>query len=79
MLSRNFLTDLDLLKRGVRQKSARRLSLEFSVSSARAINHIASITEEAVYDFDVFTGLPESWRTGFEAGKFVAPLALGAA
>lgn len=44
--------------------------LEFGVASGRTINHLASLTTKTVYGFDVFTGLPETWRTGFEKGAF---------
>lgn len=73
LLARNFKTDLDLLTHAITQKSTGGLNLEFGVASGRTINHIASMTDETVYGFDVFTGLPESWRTGFEAGRFAAP------
>jgi predicted O-methyltransferase YrrM len=44
--------------------------LEFGVATGKSINHISSLTEQVVYGFDVFTGLPETWRTGFERGVF---------
>jgi hypothetical protein len=44
--------------------------LEFGVASGRTINHLASLTDQKIYGFDVFTGLPETWRTGFSAGMF---------
>jgi hypothetical protein len=73
LLAKNFPSNLDLLTHAVRLKPAGGLNLEFGVASGRTINHIATLTEETVYGFDVFTGLPESWRTGFEAGRFATP------
>jgi hypothetical protein len=44
--------------------------LEFGVASGRTINHISSLTSQKIFGFDVFTGLPEAWRTGFPMGTF---------
>ena len=47
------------------------LFLEFGVHRCRTINHIATLLpEHTVHGFDVFTGLPEDWRTGFDKGLF---------
>jgi len=47
------------------------LVCEFGVGSARTLNLIAEqIAPEPVYGFDVFTGLPEDWREGFDQGMF---------
>lgn len=46
------------------------LVMEFGVFSGNSINHIASLTHDAVYGFDSFEGLPERWRDGFGAGFF---------
>ena len=47
------------------------LYLEFGVYSGKTINEIAEAKpEETVYGFDSFEGLPDDWRTGFEAGRF---------
>ncbi len=47
------------------------LFLEFGVHRGGTINHLASLLPgETVYGFDVFTGLPEDWRTGFTKGLF---------
>jgi hypothetical protein len=72
LLARNFHSDLDLITYAVGLKPTGGLNLEFGVASGRTINHIAKTTDETVYGFDVFTGLPESWRTGFEAGCFAS-------
>lgn len=70
LLARNFPSDIDLLTYALSLKPSGGLNLEFGVASGRTINHISTMTEETVYGFDVFTGLPEPWRTGFEAGRF---------
>ncbi len=47
------------------------LFLEFGVHRGRTVNHLAShLPGETVHGFDVFTGLPEDWRTGFTKGLF---------
>jgi len=48
-----------------------RLICEFGVYSGATINHIASQTEETVYGFDSFEGLPERWRDGIGKGSFL--------
>jgi hypothetical protein len=47
-----------------------KLWLEFGVASGRTINYISKFTDNNVYGFDTFTGLPEKWRDGFEKGSF---------
>jgi len=49
---------------------ANKLICEFGVYSGHTINHIASLTDETVFGFDSFEGLPERWRDGFEKGHF---------
>ncbi|MGH7701523.1 MAG: class I SAM-dependent methyltransferase, partial [Gemmatimonadales bacterium] len=34
------------------------------------INWIARLAQGPIYGFDSFEGLPESWRPGFDAGRF---------
>ena len=48
------------------------LALEFGVATGSTLKMIADTVagERAVVGFDVFTGLPETWRTGFPAGEF---------
>ena len=46
------------------------LWLEFGVASGRTINYISGFTEETVYGFDSFEGLPENWREGMDKGAF---------
>jgi len=46
------------------------LWLEFGVFSGRTINYISRFTQDTVYGFDSFEGLPEKWRDGFDKGMF---------
>jgi predicted O-methyltransferase YrrM len=48
------------------------LALEFGVASGTTLAIIADAVarDRPVVGFDVFTGLPETWRTGFPAGEF---------
>jgi len=46
------------------------LWLEFGVYSGNTINYISKFTNEKVYGFDSFEGLPETWRDGFDKGFF---------
>lgn len=44
------------------------LWLEFGVGAGTTINYFSQFTQKTVYGFDCFTGLPEKWRDGYEAG-----------
>ena len=48
------------------------LALEFGVATGTTLRIIAEVVaaDRTVAGFDVFTGLPETWRTGFPAGEF---------
>ena len=46
------------------------LWLEFGVASGNTINYISKFTNNTVYGFDSFEGLPEKWRDGIEKGFF---------
>jgi hypothetical protein len=46
------------------------LYCEFGVWTGDTVNYIASKTNQTVHGFDSFEGLPETWRTGVEKGKF---------
>jgi hypothetical protein len=46
------------------------LWLEFGVASGSTINFISKYTNDKVYGFDSFYGLPEKWREGCEKGAF---------
>ena len=48
----------------------RTLWLEFGVWSGQSINYISGFTQETVYGFDSFEGLPEKWRDGYDQGTF---------
>lgn len=38
--------------------------LEFGVFKGGTINHLATLTDQTIYGFDSFTGLPEPWEKG---------------
>jgi predicted O-methyltransferase YrrM len=48
------------------------LAIEFGVATGSTLQIIAETVaaDRTVAGFDVFTGLPETWRTGFPAGEF---------
>jgi len=46
------------------------LWLEFGVLTGNTINYISKFTNDIVYGFDSFEGLPEEWRVGFPKGWF---------
>jgi len=46
------------------------LWMEFGVHRGRTISHIAAATDQMVYGFDSFEGLPEAWTDGFPKGLF---------
>ena len=46
------------------------LWLEFGVASGKTINYISNFTNDKVYGFDSFEGLPEKWRDGFDKSTF---------
>ena len=48
------------------------LALEFGVATGTTLSIIADTVagDRTVIGFDSFTGLPETWRTGFPAGEF---------
>jgi len=46
------------------------LWLEFGVASGKSINYFSKFTNDTVYGFDSFEGLPEDWRGGFNKGAF---------
>lgn len=71
LTAKNFEDDLTHLTHALGQMSVDGLHLEFGVASGRTINHIAAQRlDYTVYGFDVFSGLPEVWRTGFDEGAF---------
>jgi len=52
-----------------RQESST-LWLEFGVYSGGTINYLSQFTDEKVYGFDSFEGLPEDWRKRHPKGEF---------
>jgi len=44
------------------------LWLEFGTGRGNTINYISKFTNDKVYGFDSFEGLPEKWRDGFDKG-----------
>jgi hypothetical protein len=46
------------------------LWIELGANGGKTINYISSFTNDKVYGFDSFEGLPEKWRDGFEKGMF---------
>ena len=48
------------------------LALEFGVAAGTTLKIIAegASSDRTVVGFDILTGLPETWRTGFPAGEF---------
>ena len=66
-----FETKQDLHRFGLSLTPDEGLILEFGVATGQTINFIAdTMPDRTVYGFDVFTGLPEIWRTGFGSGAF---------
>lgn len=43
---------------------------EFGVFTGEMLNYLAHKFSHVVYGFDVFTGLPETWRVGYDKGHF---------
>lgn len=67
----NFADDLSHLSHALSSVQGEGQYLEFGVATGRTLNHIAKHRpDQTVYGFDVFSGLPETWRTGFEQGTF---------
>lgn len=62
----------ELLREYAVSQAEEGLYLEFGVYSGKTINQIADLKKDRIiYGFDSFEGLPETWRSGFEAGKFL--------
>tara|TARA_R110001592_G_scaffold12335_2_gene59061 strand:+ start:11808 stop:12362 length:555 start_codon:yes stop_codon:yes gene_type:complete len=53
--------------------TANSVVMEFGVYKGESVNHIAKTIKNRIIGFDSFEGLPENWRTGFEAGTFALP------
>ncbi|MCW2649757.1 MAG: hypothetical protein JWR32_733 [Mycobacterium sp.] len=62
----------DTLRFALGEVKAQGLALEFGVATGTTLAIIvdALAADHTVVGFDTFTGLPETWRTGFPAGTF---------
>ncbi|MFM7011316.1 MAG: class I SAM-dependent methyltransferase [Betaproteobacteria bacterium] len=66
-----FESDLELLQSLAPNVRPQDLVLEFGVFSGRTINALAeSLPHHALWGFDSFEGLPETWRSDFSQGTF---------
>jgi len=68
--TKSFVDKFSLLEYSIDLTNNEGLFIEFGVFEGDTINFISSITENTVYGFDSFEGLPEKWRDDFEKGKF---------
>lgn len=70
--ARVFWESPDTLRYALGEIKGPGLALEFGVATGATLRMItdAVAADRAVAGFDVFTGLPETWRTGFPAGEF---------
>lgn len=59
-----------VLNNGLASHGEDELWIEFGVWKGATINRMAEATKGIIYGFDSFQGLPEDWRTGYEAGTF---------
>ena len=62
----------DTLRYALSQVHIPGMALEFGVATGTTLNIIAAElkTEHRIFGFDVFSGLPDTWRSGFAAGEF---------
>ena len=61
----------ETLRFGLRKVAVDGLLLEFGVATGATLRIVREeLPDRPAYGFDVFTGLPEDWRTGFPAGAF---------
>ena len=66
----------ETLRHGLELVKVDGLALEFGVAGGttlRIISEALRPTGHDVWGFDVWSGLPEAWRTGFPAGEFAQP------
>jgi methyltransferase family protein len=70
LTAQSFGSDLELLAHALQSAPRDGLIMEFGVASGRTIRHLAELTPRPIHGFDSFEGLPETWRTGFQQGKF---------
>jgi hypothetical protein len=67
---KSFTDKYSLLKYSLDLAKNDGLFMEFGVYQGDTINFIASNTDQIVYGFDSFEGLPEDWRSQFVKGTF---------
>ncbi|WP_206682758.1 class I SAM-dependent methyltransferase [Chthonobacter albigriseus] len=72
--AREFQSTLDILTDAMQRRRSGGMILEFGVFSGKTINHMASLTDEPVFGFDSFEGLPEDWRPDYRKGAFKTAL-----
>ncbi|MFD4368998.1 TylF/MycF/NovP-related O-methyltransferase [Rhodococcus sp. NPDC058521] len=67
-----FWSPQDTLRFALSKVSTPGLALEFGVATGSTLRIVVGELkgEHGVYGFDVFSGLPQTWRTGFPAGEF---------
>jgi predicted O-methyltransferase YrrM len=67
-----FWESRDTLRHALGEIKGPGLALEFGVATGATLRIIAETVgaDRSVAGFDVFTGLPETWRTGFPEGEF---------
>ncbi|WP_102868692.1 class I SAM-dependent methyltransferase [Pseudovibrio exalbescens] len=70
LTAKNFKTLHDIHKWAMGKTQHQGHILEFGVGSGNTLRLISNLTDSEVFGFDVFSGLPEDWRTGFEKGTF---------
>lgn len=68
--TKSFPDKFSLIKYSLNLTIKNGLFLEFGVYKGETINFIAKNTDQIVYGFDSFEGLPEFWRDGYEKGTF---------
>jgi hypothetical protein len=72
---KSFESATDLLTHALSLVKLPGIFCEFGVASGKTINHIARVSGgRLIHGFDGFIGLPEDWRSGFEAGAFAQPI-----
>lgn len=71
LTARRFADPYLTLEYALSQVAGAGMALEFGVYSGTTLRMISgALAGRGVYGFDSFEGLPEAWRTGFDAGHF---------
>ena len=70
---RQFKFRADLLAYAMASSPPAGLVVELGVAAGVSMRFLAALTDQPVYGFDSFTGLPTEWRPGFAAGTFAQP------